>query len=82
MTNEGAEEFRGDRSGMGFPVVRMTIVNVRRHAHAATAPNSGTRRGNFSRRDSCGTPPAGSVRWAGLDSENGAGSVEQDPLGI
>jgi hypothetical protein len=82
VTNEGAEEFRGDRSGMGFPVVRMTIVNVRRHAHAATATNSGPRRGNSSRTDSCSAPPASSVRWARLDCENGAGGVEQNSLGI
>src|SRR5665647_2896614 len=70
---------------MGFPVVRMTIINVRRHARAATASNSGTRRGNFSRHDSLLDSPAGrvgSVRWARLDCENGARSVEQDSLGI
>ena len=65
---------------MGFPVVRLFIVNVRRHAYAVTAQFGCSVR-YFCRRDSCGTP-AGSVLWAGLDGENGAGGVEQDPLGI
>ncbi len=70
----------------------MTIVDVRGHARASTATNSGTCAdpGNDNIRTKpngvCRLPGSqrgdGSVVWVGLDGENRAGGIEQNPLGI